>query len=79
VLGIVAYLARSIWPCIIVHGGYDILMTILAWRFGYPKVPDLDVAKGVDEPFILAATLTALAATGSIWAMTNLARERSST
>ena len=76
VLGAVAYLARSIWPGIIVHGGYDILMTILAWRFGYPKVPDLDIAKGIDEPFVIAATLTALAATGSIWAMTNLARER---
>lgn len=76
VLGVVAYLARSIWPGIIVHGGYDILMTILAWRFGYPKVPDLDVAKGVDEPFVIAATLTALAATGSIWAMMNLACEQ---
>jgi membrane protease YdiL (CAAX protease family) len=77
VLGIVAYLARSIWPGIIVHGGYDILMTVLAWRIGYPKVPDLNLAEGIDEPFVMAAALAALAATGSIWAMTNLARERS--
>ena len=76
VLGVVAYLARSIVPGLIVHGAYDFMTTALIWRFGYPPVERIDLTKGVDEPFIIACTLVALAAAGSLWAMTALARER---
>lgn len=75
-LGTVAYLARSIVPGLIVHAAYDFLVTLMIWQFGYPHLPKLDLAKGLDEPFVIAATLAALAATGSVWAMTGLARER---
>lgn len=75
-LGVVAYLSRSIVPGVFVHGGYDFLMTTLAWRFGYPRVPSLDLAAGVDDAFIAACALAALATTASVWAMTKLARER---
>ncbi len=75
-LGTVAYLARSIVPGLIVHAAYDFLVTLMIWQFGYQHLPKLDLAKGLDEPFVIAATLAALAATGSVWAMTGLARER---
>jgi membrane protease YdiL (CAAX protease family) len=74
-LGTVAYLARSIAPGIFVHGAYDFLVTLMIWQFGYPRMPKLDLADGIDDLFVLAVTVAALAATGSIWAMTNLARE----
>lgn len=76
VLGVVAYLARSIWPGIWVHGAYDTFVTTLIWQFGYPKVGNVDLARGPDEAFVVACALTALAATGSLWAMTQLAAAR---
>ena len=75
-LGTVAYLARSIVPGVVVHGVYDFLTTLMIWQLGYPRMPKLNLARGVDEPFVIAATIAALAATGSIWALTNLAGER---
>lgn len=74
--GTVAYLARSIVPGILVHSAYDFLVILMIWQFGYPRMPRLDLGQGIDELFVIAATLMGLAATGSIWAMTNLARER---
>lgn len=76
VLGVVAYLGRSIWPGIWVHGVYDTFVTVLVWQFGYPKVGDVDLAAGADAAFVGACTLAALAATGSVWAMTQLAAAR---
>jgi membrane protease YdiL (CAAX protease family) len=75
ILGAVAYLARSIVPGVFVHAAYDSMMIILAWQFGYPRVERLDPG-AVDQPFIIACTLAALALTGSLWAMTALAHER---
>ncbi|NOT39143.1 MAG: CPBP family intramembrane metalloprotease [Alphaproteobacteria bacterium] len=74
-LGTVAYLARSIVPGLVVHGVYDFLVTLMIWQFGYPQMPKLGLSQGIDEPFLIAATLAGLAATGSVWAMTNLARQ----
>jgi membrane protease YdiL (CAAX protease family) len=75
-LGTVAYLARSIVPGLIAHGVYDFYVTLMIWQLGYPRIPNLDLAQGADDLFVAAATLAALAAIGSIWAMTNLAHHR---
>lgn len=75
-LGVVAYLARSIVPGLIVHGAYDFLVTLMVWQVGYPRVAKLDLAQGADDLFKEAVALAAIAAIGSIWAMTKLARER---
>jgi membrane protease YdiL (CAAX protease family) len=75
-LGSVAYLARSIRPGIWVHGGYDAMTTTLIWQLGYVRLGRIDLARGVDDTFVVSCALAALLLTGSVWAMAELVSEQ---